>query len=1139
MDSLFVIPDGTRRGLPASKATIALWIRTAILEAYRVKNRVPPTGVKAHSTRAVGASWAVHHRASALQLCKAVTWSSIHTFAKFYKVHTYASADASLGRRILQAAVDNDPKHTSRLCKGNLTKKESDGVLRQMTWPPFTRPEPNRDGLGSVGIKFFNYLKAGFQASLKVKSQYHIESNKRGWNDGLIMEYQDGELEYVTATQYTEDKDIDCHVYRHNLPCPLGNLNSGDVASTFVASQQGGFPPFVSDARKWTIPLHFPVKKMVDRGFSLFSSLHDDGRDLLVTVPHSVTWQTRRAEFLAVFLPVSWQPSRSSLRMILPKKDGYSLSGLGRGPSTGSLRTRSLIPSIRTVRLFLQQALCLLAGLQLDNASAVPQVSHLASTLSQAPWLRYLALSDGPSSIFGDLNSTFPGVEHWRPGFSSSEWELHSEIFHRTCLHWSTPEVVRMASKLNANVLQFMVWPRDPRPLQCMIYSSMVPISITPLPLRLKPFRKRCQPPGGSSIHPWSVSPNEWLGEKDFFTNTRDKDKAERKRKAEIARLRKEKIMAQMSEMQRHFIDENRELFQQSMDELNVSASTSHDSSSPALLDSKLIALGPHQTRFVEQSLLVTCILCQEEQAYNVDSKAMVLAAFIQRSTVFSKNRAKIIQDPDNYDPLFMHPDLACGTHTGSCGHIMHAHCWQRYFDAVQMKEQRRQQRLRMQTSYDVENGEFLCPLCQCLSNTINQILAEWVNVIGQQIRVLKELDGEKSTDIPEWFRPTYQPKNPYSDSIKEMLTTFGTATYKVGLNVHPNEEDPRVPIMCWESCAYTIQTIERILTDEERPLFGNLPCRQDDCLKSLTRFAAAHWTVGTLSVVQKHFSRLFQSIVHQEDSEEAPGILDIDMFHLMVSLVLSFQSVQCQDFSGYSLGIGDLYLFHLATMAHIIQIVLTSSPEDEMEQECPDGEEEQAALALYRTICRCTGSWCKHKDVRRCADAERTSISYPRESNKLIDLPEDYSSLINQASNFSCPKSGGDKSRAPTLCLVCGAMLCSQSYCCQTDLDGDDVGACTAHTYTCGSGMGIFLRVRECQVLFLAGKTKGCFYPPPYLDDYGETDQGLRRGNPLHLCKERFKKIQKLWQQHSVTEEIGHAHEANQTLAGIEWQHL
>lgn len=113
-----------------------------------------------------------------------------------------------------------------------------------------------------------------------------------------------------------------------------------------------------------------------------------------------------------------------------------------------------------------------------------------------------------------------------------------------------------------------------------------------------------------------------------------------------------------------------------------------------------------------------------------------------------------------------------------------------------------------------------------------------------------------------------------------------------------------------------------------------------------------------------------------------------------------------------------------------------------------------------------------------------------------------------------------------------------------------------------------VFSRVRESQVLFLAGKTKGCFYAPPYLDDYGETDQGLRweikpgtqhalwiwcvkhsfydpfsflhrRGNPLHLCRERYRKIQKLWRQHSITEEIGHAQEANQTLVGIDWQHL
>uniref|UniRef100_A0A8C0IT41 E3 ubiquitin-protein ligase n=1 Tax=Chelonoidis abingdonii TaxID=106734 RepID=A0A8C0IT41_CHEAB len=679
---------------------------------------------------------------------------------------------------------------------------------------------------------------------------------------------------------------------------------------------------------------------------------------------------------------------------------------------------------------------------------------------------------------------------------------------------------------------------------------------------------------------------------------SRDKDKAERKRKAEIARLRREKIMAQMSEMQRHFIDENKELFQQTLEELATSTSRVLDNS-PTVSDTKLTALGPKQTKVTERRQVVTCILCQEEQEVKVDSRAMVLAAFVQRSTVLSKNRNKVIQDPEKYDPLFMHPELSCGTHTGSCGHIMHAHCWQRYFDAVQAKEQRRQQRLRVHTSYDVENGEFLCPLCECLSNTVIPLLppprgsfnrldfsdqpnlAQWIRTISQQIKALYILRDEetasKSEDLilyilkygniilPKGFRPDFQP-NLYSESIKEMLTTFGTATYKIGLKVHPNEEDPRVPIMCWGSCAYTIQTIERILADEDKPLFGHLPCRQDDCLTSLTRFAAAHWTISPLSSVQGHFCRLFASLVPNEKSGNLPCILDIDMFHLLVSLVLSFPAIYCQDFSGVSLGTGDLHIFHLVTMAHIVQILLTSSTEENgMDQENPNGEEEVAVLTLYKFLCQHTGrytyitivSLLLPPPILTGASQFKHLCSYLSLPNNLICLFQENGKIMNtlveswcsdnevkrylegKRQAIRCPKSGGDKSRAPTLCLVCGTMLCSQSYCCQTELEGEDVGACTAHTYVCGSGVGIFLRVRECQVLFLAGKTKGCFYAPPYLDDYGETDQGLRRGNPLHLCKERFKKIQKLWQQHSITEEIGHAQEANQTLVGIDWQHL
>ncbi|XP_026858311.2 E3 ubiquitin-protein ligase UBR2 isoform X1 [Electrophorus electricus] len=732
----------------------------------------------------------------------------------------------------------------------------------------------------------------------------------------------------------------------------------------------------------------------------------------------------------------------------------------------------------------------------------------------------------------------------------------------------------------------------------------------------------------------------------------RDKDKAERKRKAEMARLRREKIMAQMSEMQKHFINENKELFQQSLEELDASTSASLEHS-PSSWDSVLVCVGPRRWRGGrgERRQVVTCILCQEEQEIRADGRAMVLAAFVQRSTVMSKNRKRPPHDPESYDPIFMHPDLSFGTHTGSCGHIMHSHCWQRYFEAVQAKEQRRQQRLRVHTSYDVENGEFLCPLCECLSNTVIPLLpltktscsngeqpglVQWLNTTSQQIKALHsahrkakptsvavagQSEGVEAPPPPEGFRPDHTPINPYSSSIKEMLTTFGTATYKVGLKVHPNEQDPRVPIMCWTSCAYTIQSVERLLVDEQKPLFGSLPCRQDDCLSSLARFGSACWTVSSLATVQSHFIRLLAALLPDPQVENSRCILDVDMFHLLVSLVLSYPAVHCQDSSGLSTDIAELHLLHLVTVAHLVQILLTSIPvELTMEQESGGVEhEEESVCLLYNTLRSHIGScvyevssgwhlwravkagilpflrgaalffhhlhgvptppelnapgasewevlcaylslpsnllqlfysyqevlepllqgWCSHPSMRQCLQSPETLISFPRESNKLIELPEDYSALINQASSFTCPKSGGDKSRAPTLCLVCGALLCSQSYCCQTELEGEDVGACTAHTFACGAGVGIFLRVRESQVLFLAGKTKGCFYAPPYLDDYGETDQGLRRGNPLHLCRERYRKIQKLWRQHSITEEIGHAQEANQTLVGIDWQHL
>lgn len=156
----------------------------------------------------------------------------------------------------------------------------------------------------------------------------------------------------------------------------------------------------------------------------------------------------------------------------------------------------------------------------------------------------------------------------------------------------------------------------------------------------------------------------------------------------------------------------------------------------------------------------------------------------------------------------------------------------------------------------------------------------------------------------------------------------------------------------------------------------------------------------------------------------------------------------------------------------------------------------------------------------------------------RFVALPDDYSDLINSVSTFTCRHNVRDDSRNPTMCLVCGDILCSMTYCCQKELDKNMVGACTYHAHKCGAGAGIFLRIRECEIVLL-GLNKGSFMSAPYLDEYGETDQGLRRGNPLHLCPERLSKLHLMWLSHGLLEDIARSIESNTSVIATPWHHL
>ena len=60
-------------------------------------------------------------------------------------------------------------------------------------------------------------------------------------------------------------------------------------------------------------------------------------------------------------------------------------------------------------------------------------------------------------------------------------------------------------------------------------------------------------------------------------------------------------------------------------------------------------------------------------------------------------------------------------------------------------------------------------------------------------------------------------------------------------------------------------------------------------------------------------------------------------------------------------------------------------------------------------------GSWRMLSSVQRS--------SGPRH---LVDLPEDYSTLINAAADFKCANNVVGECKNPVMCLSCGIILCS-----------------------------------------------------------------------------------------------------------------
>jgi hypothetical protein len=153
-----------------------------------------------------------------------------------------------------------------------------------------------------------------------------------------------------------------------------------------------------------------------------------------------------------------------------------------------------------------------------------------------------------------------------------------------------------------------------------------------------------------------------------------DEGEEARDRRTKAAAERRKRIMAAMANQQNPFMTENTTLFEETPSDLAREHKQSVCEWELEEDDASPVCLGPARSAPAPLATHYTCILCQEEEQLSCGANTLVMASYVQRSTVLARRRpaaASRPADPSTFP--FLPSDLAAAPHTSSCSHVMHA----------------------------------------------------------------------------------------------------------------------------------------------------------------------------------------------------------------------------------------------------------------------------------------------------------------------------------------------------------------------------------------------------------------------------------------------------------------------------------
>lgn len=542
------------------------------------------------------------------------------------------------------------------------------------------------------------------------------------------------------------------------------------------------------------------------------------------------------------------------------------------------------------------------------------------------------------------------------------------------------------------------------------------------------------------------------------------------------------------------------------------------------------------------------------------------------------------------------------GVHVQSCGHYLHLSCHKAYMLSLRNMQSSRHQSLA------VERGEYSCPLCRQLANSVIPLhpkIGEMSAVVCCKTNTLQGLSAEiyklmescavssRDTNILKWttgivedltnctyphYRSVCPPNNNslflFVCSISrtnlevELVQRGGTlcsAPKKKScfvpllhiLSLHaklihaplkqlwlqvtglPSEDDmssvavpeKEVPLLLRDTTALLIQIILTLPLNIDKAYYccviqvlynvvyvqavAQLSCLINQSQRTHYKNTVKVKTNCTEMMLGLVISHLEHSFLYVGDEDlgytERTKQWTLAMVESYIqSLCLPFLRIaallQSHFFGEESINVPkpELEFGHLCKYLGLASQVLDASSFDSAT--CLNWAVDDPHL-LIQTWCQEYISFVNKSVIAARRLLQRQLIWYPP---ALLRLPQNYDQIFQYYHRRPCTVCHSVP-KDPSLCLVCGTMVCLREHCCRQQPQYEAV----FHSISCGAGTAMFLAVNSSTIIVIRGK-RACLWGSVYLDSFGEEDRDLKRGKPLYLSEDRYNLLQQQWINHS-----------------------